>query len=82
VGQRAAYLERQLLAFSQGVRRNDINEQMRTLASQLTPREIHAIAAFYASPADPPASGKRSVTGTTAAGAVVGEAAQPESRAD
>jgi cytochrome c553 len=46
-GQHAAYTERQLAAFAQGIRQNDINEQMRTIAKQLTPDEMHAIAAFY-----------------------------------
>jgi cytochrome c553 len=46
-GQQAAYIERQLAAFAQGMRQNDINEQMRTIASQLTPDEMHAVAEFY-----------------------------------
>jgi cytochrome c553 len=46
-GQQPAYIERQLAAFTQGMRQNDINEQMRTIAKQLTPGEMHAIAAFY-----------------------------------
>jgi cytochrome c553 len=46
-GQQPAYIERQLAAFAQGIRQNDINEQMRTIASQLTPDEMHAIAEFY-----------------------------------
>jgi cytochrome c553 len=46
-GQHAAYIERQLAAFAQGLRQNDINEQMRTIATQLTPGEMHALAAFY-----------------------------------
>jgi|SRR5271166_2825214 len=45
--QRAAYIERQLAAFAQGMRQNDINEQMRTIATQLTPEEMHAAALFY-----------------------------------
>jgi cytochrome c553 len=45
-GQQPAYIERQLAAFAQGLRRNDINEQMRTIAAQLTPAERHAIAEF------------------------------------
>jgi cytochrome c553 len=49
-GQRAAYIERQLAAFAQGLRQNDINEQMRTVAMQLTPSEMHALAAFYGAP--------------------------------
>ncbi|MBV8324229.1 MAG: hypothetical protein JO049_26590 [Hyphomicrobiales bacterium] len=35
------------MAFAQGVRQNDINEQMRTIAAQLTPDEMHIIAEFY-----------------------------------
>jgi hypothetical protein len=41
---------RQLAAFAQGLRQNDINEQMRTIATQLTPGEMHALAAFYGAP--------------------------------
>jgi cytochrome c553 len=47
-GQHADYIERQLLAFAQGIRQNDINQQMRTIAVQLTPDEMHAIAVYYA----------------------------------
>jgi cytochrome c553 len=46
-GQHAAYIERQLAAFGQGMRQNDINEQMRTIAAQLTPDEMHSIAVYY-----------------------------------
>jgi cytochrome c553 len=46
-GQHAAYIERQLAAFAQGMRRNDINEQMRIIAAQLTPGEMHALAVYY-----------------------------------
>ena len=49
MGQQAAYIERQLAAFAQGWRENDINEQMRTIAAQLTPAEMHAVAMFYGS---------------------------------
>ena len=49
-GQHAAYIERQLAAFAQGLRQNDINEQMRTIAMQLTPSEMHALAVFYGAP--------------------------------
>jgi cytochrome c553 len=49
-GQHAAYIERQLAAFAQGLRQNDINEQMRTIAKQLTLGEMHALAAFYGAP--------------------------------
>ena len=48
-GQHAAYVERQLGAFAQGMRQNDINAQMRTIAIQLTPDEMHAVALFYGS---------------------------------
>jgi cytochrome c553 len=47
-GQHTDYIERQLAAFAQGMRRNDINQQMRTIAAQLTQDEIHAVAAWYA----------------------------------
>ena len=45
--QQPAYIERQLGAFAQGFRQNDMNEQMRTIAAQLTPDEMHLIAEFY-----------------------------------
>ena len=47
--QQPAYIERQLAAFAQGLRRNDINEQMRTIAMQLTAAEMHAVAELYGS---------------------------------
>jgi cytochrome c553 len=46
-GQHADYIERQLAAFAQGIRQNDIFEQMRMIAKQLTPDEMHSVAAFY-----------------------------------
>ena len=46
-GQQPVYIERQLAAFAQGIRQNDINQQMRTIALQLTPDEMHAIAEYY-----------------------------------
>jgi cytochrome c553 len=46
-GQHAEYIERQLAAFAQGIRQDDIFEQMRIIAKQLTPDEMHAVAAFY-----------------------------------
>jgi cytochrome c553 len=46
-GQYAAYIERQLGSFAQGIRHNDIYEQMRAIARQLTPPEMHAVAEFY-----------------------------------
>jgi cytochrome c553 len=48
-GQQAPYIERQLAEFAQGMRQNDINKQMRTLASGLTADEMHAIAVYYGS---------------------------------
>ena len=46
-GQHAEYIERQLAAFAQGMRQNDINEQMRVIAHELTPDEMHAVAGYY-----------------------------------
>jgi cytochrome c553 len=46
-GQHPAYIERQLGAFKEGARRNDINEQMRTIASELTASEMHSVAELY-----------------------------------
>jgi cytochrome c553 len=46
-GQHAAYIERQLAAFKQGMRENDIFRQMRVIAKQLTQDEMHALAMFY-----------------------------------
>jgi cytochrome c553 len=46
-GQHAAYIERQLASFAQGMRENDIFQQMRVIAKQLTPDEMRAVAAFY-----------------------------------
>jgi cytochrome c553 len=46
-GQHATYIESQLTAFAQGSRQNDINEQMRVIAQQLTADEVHAVALFY-----------------------------------
>lgn len=46
-GQQGAYLERQLLAFAQRGRENDLNEQMRAVAAQLTQDEIHGLAQLY-----------------------------------
>jgi cytochrome c553 len=46
-GQRAAYIARQLAAFAQGMRENDILQQMRVIAKQLTPEETRALATFY-----------------------------------
>ncbi len=46
-GQHTEYIERQLAAFAQGVRQNDINEQMRVIAHELKPDEMHAVAGYY-----------------------------------
>jgi cytochrome c553 len=51
-GQQRAYLEQQMQAFATGDRRNDIREQMRTIARQLTSAEIAMIAAHYSSVAN------------------------------
>jgi cytochrome c553 len=51
-GQQPDYIERQLAGFAQGMRENDINRQMRTIARQLKPEEMRAIAEFYGSGAD------------------------------
>jgi cytochrome c553 len=45
--QQPAYIERQLAAFAQGFRQNDINELMRTIAAPLKPDETHVIAEYY-----------------------------------
>ena len=45
-GQHATYIAWQLADFAQGARQNDINEQMRMPAGQLTPDEMHMIADF------------------------------------
>lgn len=55
-GQRPEYIERQLAEFAQGVRQNDINRQMRTIAKQLTNEEMHAVAQFYGSVSSNPLS--------------------------
>jgi cytochrome c553 len=46
-GQQPVYIEGQLAAFAQGMRQNDINLQMRTIAAQLKPEEMHDLASFY-----------------------------------
>jgi cytochrome c553 len=48
-GQYPEYIERQLRAFAQGIRQNDIYEQMRAIARQLTADEMKAVAVFYGS---------------------------------
>jgi cytochrome c553 len=51
--QPSAYIERELAAFAQGIRQNDIDERMRTIASQLTPHEMHSLAEFYGADVEP-----------------------------
>jgi cytochrome c553 len=46
-GQNAAYLERQLIAFRTGQRRNDVYERMRDIAARLRPDEIHRLSEAY-----------------------------------
>ena len=48
-GQPQSYIEAQLRAFASGARHNDISEQMRNVARQMTPAEIAAAARYYAS---------------------------------
>jgi cytochrome c553 len=48
-GQSATYIKAQLQAFATGTRRNDISEQMRNIARQMTPAEIDEAARYYAS---------------------------------
>jgi cytochrome c553 len=52
-GQQPDYIERQLAAFAQGMRQNDIDRQMRTIAVQLKPEERRELAEFYGGVADP-----------------------------
>jgi cytochrome c553 len=47
-GQSAVYLKAQLQAFASGTRRNDISEQMRNIARQMTAAEIEEAAQYYA----------------------------------
>jgi cytochrome c553 len=49
VGQPAEYLSNQLVAFSQGTRTNDINRQMRLIASRLTPQEVVGLTEYFGS---------------------------------
>jgi cytochrome c553 len=48
-GQQRAYLEQEMQAFKTGNRHNDISEQMRSVARQLTDEEIAMLAAYYSS---------------------------------
>ena len=47
-GQSSIYLAAQMRAFASGVRRNDINEQMRNVTRQMTSAEIDSLAKYYA----------------------------------
>jgi cytochrome c553 len=47
-GQSAVYLKAQLQAFATGTRQNDISEQMRNIARQMTAAEIDEAARYYA----------------------------------
>lgn len=47
-GQSAVYIKAQLQAFVSGVRRNDISQQMRNIARQMTPEEMDQAARYYA----------------------------------
>jgi cytochrome c553 len=47
-GQSAVYIKAQLQAFSTSARRNDISEQMRNIARQMTAAEIDEAAHYYA----------------------------------
>jgi cytochrome c553 len=48
-GQSAVYIKAQLQAFATSARRNDISEQMRNIARQMTAAEIDEAALYYAS---------------------------------
>jgi cytochrome c553 len=47
VGEPLPYLERQLAAFKNASRRNDLFERMRTIARELTQEELHQLAIYY-----------------------------------
>ena len=46
-GQSAVYIKAQLQAFAAGARRNDISQQMRNIARQMTAEEIDQVAHYY-----------------------------------
>ena len=46
-GQSAVYIKAQLQAFASGARRNDISQQMRNIARQMTAEEINQVARYY-----------------------------------
>jgi cytochrome c553 len=60
-GQPEAYLRVQLQAFASGARRNDISEQMRNVARNMTPAEIEEASRYYASQPGDDGSRSRSV---------------------
>jgi cytochrome c553 len=47
-GQSSVYLAAQMRAFASGARHNDINEQMRNVARQMSSAEIDSLAKYYA----------------------------------
>jgi cytochrome c553 len=53
--QSAGYFRDQMRNFAEGGRRNDINEQMRTIARHMTPAEIDEAALYYSGEAAVPA---------------------------
>jgi cytochrome c553 len=48
-GQPEAYIRAQLEGFAKGTRHNDISQQMRNIARQMTPEEIDEAAQYYSS---------------------------------
>jgi cytochrome c553 len=46
-GQSTVYIKAQLEAFASGTRHNDISQQMRNIARQMTPQEVEAAARYY-----------------------------------
>jgi cytochrome c553 len=51
-GQPGAYIRSQLLAFASGARRNDVHEQMRNIARNMTPEEIDQAVEYFRSQGD------------------------------
>jgi cytochrome c553 len=51
-GQPAAYVKAQLTALASGARRNDLSEQMRNIARNMTPAEMDEAAQYYGSLAE------------------------------
>ncbi|MBV8360084.1 MAG: hypothetical protein JO189_19420 [Deltaproteobacteria bacterium] len=47
ITQNTAYVQQQLQDFAQGLRANDMNMPMRTIAAMLRPDEMHAVAAVF-----------------------------------